>query len=104
MTSEQRAKIIQALLEKDMDRIRQAKGEVILISNFYEMLMFCNSDRPEEDYKKIRIAEGPYLELLKRLNTDKEGGDLTGKPFWMIPASGLSDEEIQAYKEQHKPT
>ncbi len=99
MTDQQRKAVIAALLQRDIDLLRQAKGEVILISNFYEMLMFCNSDRPEEDYKKIRIAEGPYLELLKRLNKDSEEGQLTGKPFWMVPASGLSDEEIEKYKD-----
>ncbi len=102
MTPEQRQAIIQALLQKDLQRIKAAKGEIILISNFYEHLMFCNTiDRPEEDYKKVRITPGPYLELLKRLNTDSEEGELTGKPFWMIPASGLSDEEIEEYKKQN---
>ncbi len=95
MTDQQRKALIQALLEKDADAIKAAKGEIILISNFYEHLMFCNTiDRPEEDYKKVRITPGPYLELLKRLNTDSEEGELTGKPIWMIPADGLSDEEI----------
>ncbi len=100
MTPEQRQAIIQALLQKDLQRIKAAKGEVFLISTFYEHLMFCNTvDRPESDFRKVRILPGPYRDLLARLNTDPTNGELTPQPIWWVPAEGLSDEEIEAYKD-----
>jgi hypothetical protein len=99
MTDEQRKALIQALIEKDVNAIKAARGEVFLISNFYEHIKFCNTvDRPESDYSKVVITPGPYRDLLERLNKDKEG-QLTPQPIWWVPEDGLSDEEIQAYKD-----
>ncbi len=101
MTNQQRQAVIAALLRKDVDAIKAARGEIILISNFYEHIKFCNTiGRQEEDYSKVVITPGPYRDLLERLNTDKEG-QLTPQPIWWVPADGLSDAEIEAYKEQN---
>jgi hypothetical protein len=109
MTSEQRKAIIQALIEKDVNGLKAAKGEVVIIRNFFDHLKFTSTiGRKDEDFSKIIFAPGPYRDLLEKLNKDKEG-QLTPNPIWWVPADGLTDEEIQAYKEQqdkkqHKPT
>lgn len=99
MNPEKRQAIIAALLKKDMDSIREQKGEIVIIHNYFEHLKFTNTiGRQPQDFDKIVFAPGEYRDALMKLNTDNEG-ELTGMPFWMVPAEGLTDAEIEKFKD-----
>jgi hypothetical protein len=99
MTPEQRQAAIAALLTKDLQSIKEARGEIVVIRNFFDHLRFSSTiGRKDEDFSKIIFAPGPYRDALEKLNTDPNG-ELSPNPVWWVPADSLSDEEIQAYKD-----
>jgi hypothetical protein len=98
VTPEQRQAIIQALLQKDLNAIRQEKGEVFVIRDFFSHLQFSQTEgRTLADFDKIIFAPGEYRTFLENRSTDPDG-KLTGIPFWWVPADGLSDEQVEKYK------
>jgi len=97
MTPEQRTKIIQALLQKDLQSIKEARGEIFLIRDFFQHLQFSQTiGRTLADFDKVVFAPGPYRTFLEKRNTDPDGA-LDPMPFWWVKADSLNDEEIEKY-------
>ncbi len=98
MTDEQRKAVIAALLKKDLDSIKEAKGEIFVIRNFFDHLKFSQTiGRTLEDFDKVVIAPGEYRTLLEKLN--KNGDGVSPFPIWWVPVDTLSDEETEEFKD-----